>query len=183
MSRFKFEINVEPKDIPSLDDVHKRDCADAIRGSIERVFKYTLVMSIGILAFFGLYSFFGVPYMIRMDKALPQISVILPASALAVFILEFIAGTMNRFALTAEAILHVLLIFISITTVTTIWIAPFALYGTVLHLKLLLMIPFYKVISEQAGYPEFTPLPSPADAAAKKADVGGTDLKKEKADG
>ncbi len=172
MSRFRFEINVEPKDIPNLDDSHKRDCADALKKVINHVFKYTIIFSIAVMAFFGLYSLFGFTYLLRMEKMLPQINLFMPLLALAAFILEFIAGTMNKPALVIEVILNVLLIFSAILIIPTVWIAPFALYAAVLHIKLITFIPFHKTLSEQEGYPEFTPLPQKVetDAAEKNSD-------------
>lgn len=168
MSRFRFEINVEPKDIPNLDDSHKRDCADALKNAINHVFKYTVVFSIAVMAFFGLYSLFGFTYLMRMEKMLPQINLFIPLLALAAFILEFIAGTMNKPALIIEVILNVLLIFSAILVIPTVWIAPFALYAAVLHIKLITFMPFHRTLSEQAGYPEFTPLPTKDEIAACK---------------
>lgn len=170
MSKFRFEINVEPKDIPKLDDAHKRDCADALRKVIEQVFKYTLFYSVGVMAFFGAYSLFGVTYLMRMEKMLPQISILMPLLALAVFFLEFVAGTMNKPALIIEVILNILLIFAVIPKLQTVWIAPFALYAVVVHIKLITFIPFHKVISEQPGYPEFTSLPTRDEIVIKKED-------------
>lgn len=171
MSKFQFEINVEPKDIPNLDDAHKRDCADALTKVINQVFKYTLIYSIGVMAFFGAYSLFGFTYLMRMEKMLPQISLFIPLLALAAFILEFIAGTMNKTALVIEVILNLLLIFVVIPQLQTVWIAPFSLYAAIIHIKLITFIPFYKVISEQPGYPEFTSLPTRDEIVLKKEDT------------
>lgn len=171
MSKFRFEINVEPKDIPRLDDAHKRDCADALTKVINQVFKYTLIYSAGVMAFFGAYSLFGFTYLMRMEKMLPQINLFIPLLALAVFLLEFIAGTMNKTALIIEVILNILLIFAVIPKLQTVWIAPFALYAVVVHIKLITFIPFHKVISEQPGYPEFTSLPTRDEIVIKKEDA------------
>ncbi|MDE7278999.1 MAG: hypothetical protein K2N26_04650, partial [Oscillospiraceae bacterium] len=119
MSKFQFEINVEPKDIPNLDDSHKRDCADAMNKVINQVFKYTLIYSIAVMAFFGAYSLFGFTYLLRMEKMLPQVNLFVPMLALAVFLLEFIAGTMNKAALIIEVILNILLIFATILIIPT----------------------------------------------------------------
>lgn len=169
MSKFQFEINVEPKDIPNLDDAHKRDCADALKKVINQVFKYTLIFSVAVMAFFGAYSLFGFTYLLRMEKMLPQINLFIPLLALAAFLLEFVAGTMNKAALIIEVILNILLIFVSILVIPTVWIAPFALYAAVIHIKLISFIPFHKTISEQEGYPEFTPLPTKDEIVIKKA--------------
>lgn len=178
MSKFQFEINVEPKDIPNLDDSHKRDCADAMKKVIDHVFKYTLIFSAAVMAFFGAYSLFGFTYLLRMEKMLPQINLFIPLLALAAFLLEFIAGTMNKSALIIEVILNILLIFASILIFPTIWIAPFALYGALIHIKLVTFIPFHKAISEQEGYPEFTPLPTKDDIVIKKQEAASDDTEK-----
>lgn len=178
MSKFQFEINVEPKDIPNLDDSHKRDCADAMKKVIDHVFKYTLIFSAAVMAFFGAYSLFGFTYLLRMEKMLPQINLFIPLLALAAFLLEFIAGTMNKSALIIEVILNILLIFASILIFPTIWIAPFALYGALIHIKLVTFIPFHKAISEQEGYPEFTPLPTKDDIVIKKQEAAYDDTEK-----
>lgn len=178
MSKFQFEINVEPKDIPNLDDSHKRDCADAMKKVIDHVFKYTLIFSAAVMAFFGAYSLFGFTYLLRMEKMLPQINLFIPLLALAAFLLEFIAGTMNKSALIIEVILNILLIFASILIFPTIWIAPFALYGALIHIKLITFIPFHKAISEQEGYPEFTPLPTKDDIVIKKQEAASDDTEK-----
>lgn len=170
MSRFQFEINVEPKDIPNLDDAHKRDCADALNKAVNHVFRYTLILSAAVMAFFGAYSLFSFTYLLRMEKMLPSLPIILPLAALAVFVLEFISGTMNKAALIVEVILNIIMLFASIVKLSSVWIAPFALYGAVLHLKLFTLMPFYKVISEQKGYPEFTSLPTRDEIVIKKDD-------------
>lgn len=170
MSRFQFEINVEPKDIPNLDDAHKRDCADALNKAVNHVFRYTLILSAAVMAFFGAYSLFSFTYLLRMEKMLPSLPIILPLAALAVFVLEFISGTMNKAALIVEVILNIVMLFASIVKLSSVWIAPFALYGAVLHLKLFTLMPFYKVISEQKGYPEFTSLPTRDEIVIKKDD-------------
>lgn len=170
MSKFQFEVNVEPQDIPRLDDAHKRDCADALTKVINQVFKYTLIYSAGVMAFFGAYSLFGFTYLMRMEKMLPQINLFIPLLALAAFLLEFIAGTMNKTALIIEVILNLALIFAVIPYMTTVWIAPFALYAAVIHIKLISFIPFHKIISEQPGYPEFTSLPTRDEIVIKKED-------------
>ncbi len=169
MGKFRFEVNVEPNDIAKLDDAHKRDCADAVNGLINHVFKYTMIFSIGTMAFFGLYSFFSFIYFWRMGKLLPQLPFLMPLAALAVFLLEFISGTMQRWAIIVEAFLHALIIFVVITCLQSVWIAPFALYGVAAHLKLITAYPFYKAVSEQPGYPEFTPLPTKDDIVKKDA--------------
>lgn len=168
MSRFRFEINVEPKDIPNLDDSHKRDCADALKKVINHVFKYTVIFSVAVMAFFGLYSLFGFTYLLRMEKMLPQINLFMPLLALAAFILEFIAGTMNKPALIIEVILDVLLIFSAVLIIPTVWVVPFAAYAVFLHIKLISLLPFHKILSEQEGYPEFTPLPARNEIVSKK---------------
>ena len=175
MSKFRFEINVEPKDIPNLDDSHKRDCADAMTKVINQVFKYTLIFSAAVMAFFGAYSLFGFTYLMRMEKMLPQINLFLPLLAFVVFLLEFVAGTMNKAALIIEVILNLLLIFASILIIPTVWIAPFALYAAVIHIKLITFIPFHKAISEQEGYPEFTPLPTKDEIIIKKPEADPDD--------
>lgn len=175
MSKFRFEINVEPKDIPNLDDSHKRDCADAMTKVINQVFKYTLIFSAAVMAFFGAYSLFGFTYLMRMEKMLPQINLFLPLLAFVVFLLEFVAGTMNKAALIIEVILNLLLIFASILIIPTVWIAPFALYAAVIHIKLITFIPFHKTISEQEGYPEFTPLPTKDEIIIKKPEADPDD--------
>lgn len=169
MGKFQLEINVEPRDIPDLDDAHKRDCADAINGLISKVFKYTLIFSAAALAFFGIYSFFSLIYMMRMMEKLPQLNLFIPLGAAAIFLMEFISGTMRKWALVVQTALHVLLIFASILTLQSVWIAPFALYGVVIHIKLITFLPFYKAISEQPGFPEFTPLPTKDDVVKKEA--------------
>lgn len=170
MSRFQFEINVEPKDIPNLDDAHKRDCADALNRVVNHVFRYTLILSAAVMAFFGAYSLFSFTYLMRMEKMLPSLPIILPLAALAVFVLEFISGTMNKAALIIEMILNIVMLIAAVVKLPSIWIAPFALYGAVLHFKLFTLMPFYKVISEQKGYPEFTSLPTKDEIVIKKYD-------------
>lgn len=175
MGKFQLEINVEPKDIPGLDDVHKRDCADALNKAVNSVFKYTLVFSLAVMAFFGIYSIFGSVYLMRMGKMLPQINIAVPLFAAAIFILEFIAGTMNKTVLIIEVILNIVLIFAAIIDIPAVWIAPFALYAAVLHIKLITFIPFHKVLTEQAGYPEFTPLPVKDGGAVERTDTSEND--------
>ncbi|MGN0675821.1 MAG: hypothetical protein ACI4KG_08705 [Oscillospiraceae bacterium] len=167
MGKFRLQIDVEPKDIPSLDDSHKRDCADSINGVINHTFKYTLFLSLGVMAFFGAYSLFGFTYLMRMEKVLPQLSVVMPLICLAIFLLEFISGAMHKWAIITEILLHAALIFTVMMKLQTVWIIPFAIYGVVVHLKLLTLTPLYKVLSEQKGFPEFTSLPTKDEITVK----------------
>ena len=166
--KFQFKIDVEPKDIPSLDDVHKRDCADVLTGTINSVFKYTIIFALGVLAFFAAYSMFSFTYFLRMGDVLPQFPWVLPALIIAAAVLEFISGTMQKWAVIAEIIINAAVALISVTTFQSLIVLPFAVYAVVLHFKLLTLIPVYKVLSEQQGFPEFTPLPSKDEIAAKK---------------
>lgn len=169
MGKFRFEINAGPEDVPRLDDVHKRDCTDVLTREINRVFKYTLILSAAAAAFFGAYSLFSFTYLMRMEKMLPQLSAGIPIAAVAAFLLEFVSGTMRKWALTVETALHVLLILAAILHLQSLWIVPFAAYGVFLHIRLISQVPLYQALSEQEGFPEFTPLP-----------IGDTAVKKEK---
>ena len=159
MGRYKLEIDVEIKDIPSLDDAHKRDCADAVNKVIGSVFKYTIVFGAASAAFFALYTIFGVFWTFRMGNMLPSISPLIPLAAVFIVLFEFAAGTMHGWGIAAEIIVLAGLTAVSITTFQSLIFVPFALYGIIEHIKLLRIMPFFKAISELPGYPDFTPLP------------------------
>lgn len=158
MGNFQLKINVTPEDIPGLDDVHKRDCADVLRGIINNVFKYTLIFSLGVMAFFGVYSLFSLTYLMRMNDILPQMPMFMPILGLAVFIFEFISGTMKKWALIVQILLNIALTVTSAATLQTLWLVPFALYSAAVHFKLLKLLPIHKALSQQQGYPEFMSL-------------------------
>lgn len=168
MAKFRFVINVSPEDIPNLDDNHKRDCADALNKVIGRSFKYTMIMSLGIMAFYGLYTFFCFIFLLRMEKALPQLLATLPLAALAAFLLEFLAGAMNKWAIAAELLLNILLAFAAAVRVPSLWLVPFALYGAFIHLKLLTLTPIHRVLAAQKGYPEFPTIPGKEEISQQK---------------
>lgn len=159
MDKFKFEINVRPEEIPNLDDAHKRDCSDAVKKAIGGVFKYTLIFAAATSAFYALYVFFGFLWLLRMQTLLPQISALIPLTAAAVFLVEFAAGTMNKFAIVLEMLLLGFIVILSVMTPASLIIIPFALYGLVRHIQLIALIPFYEVLSSLPGYPDFTSLP------------------------
>ena len=73
-----------------------------------------------------------------------------------------------KLVIIAEIIINAAVALISVTTFQSLIVLPFAVYAVVLHFKLLTLIPVYKVLSEQQGFPEFTPLPSKDEIAAKK---------------
>lgn len=179
MAKFKFEINVRPDGIPNLDDAHKRDCSDAVKKAIGGVFKYTLIFAAATAAFYALYIFFGLLWLLRMETLLPQISALIPLTAAAVFLVEFAAGTMNKFAIVLEILLLAFIVILSVMTPASLIIIPFALYGLVRHIQLIALIPFYKVLSSLPGYPNFTPLPT-ADEVRKKPENTGNSETKEK---
>ncbi len=172
MAKFRLEINVEPKDIHGLDDSHKRDCADALAGVISRTFKYSLIFTGAAMIFFGAYSLFSFTYLMRMGKMLPQLPLAMPTAALAAFLLAFAAAAMQKWALIAEMALDVVvgLTFLASrdTALQTLWLLPFALYGAFAQFRLLTLMPLYKAISAEEGYPEFTPLPTKDDIAKKE---------------
>ena len=159
MDKFKFSINVEPKDIPALDDAHKRDCADAVNSVIDRTFKYTMIFAFAVMAAYGLYAVFGLPYLLRMGKLIPHISAFVPFTAIAIIIAEIFSGIMKPFAIVLEMLLHAGIIVASAMSIPSLVVIPFAVYGIYLHLRQFSMLPFYKVLSELKGYPEFTSLP------------------------
>ena len=170
MAGFKFSINVEPQDIPRLDDAHKRDCADALISSVNSTLKYTLIMSGAVMALFAAYSFFGFTWMLRMHSMLPKVSGIVPLAAGAIFIFEFVSGTMKGWALALQTFFHVVLMFAALTSKTSLIIVPFVIYGAILHFKLITLLPWHRVISAQPGYPEFTPLPEKKIPPSEKTD-------------
>ena len=159
MAGFKLSINVEPQDIPRLDDAHKRDCADALTAAVNSTLKYTLIMTGTIMALFAAYTFFNFIWMLRMHYMLPKISAVVPLAAGVIFVFEFVSGTMNGWALALQTFFHVVMIFAAVTSKSSIIIVPFVIYGAILHFKLITLLPWHKVISRQPGYPEFTPLP------------------------
>ena len=159
MDKFRLSINVEPKDIPALDDAHKRDCADAINGVINRTFKYTMILAFSVMAFYGVYTIFGMPYLLRMGRMLPQMSAFVPVIAVVIAVIEVFSGIMKPWAIVIEMLLQAGLIVASALRIPSLIIIPFAVYGIYLHLRQFSMLPFYRVISELKGYPDFTPLP------------------------
>lgn len=168
MAKFRFIIDVEPQDIPNLDDAHKRDCADALNSVINSAFKYTLVFALATLAFFGAFSLFSFTFYMRMGTLLPQLPVPMPILGFAILLTAFIAGTMNKPALIIEILLCAALAIVSLTSLPCIIIIPFAAYGVFVNVKLLTLIPIHRAISSEPGYPEFTPLPTKEEIAANK---------------
>ena len=169
MDRFKFEIDVEIKDIPHLDDAHKRDCSDAVNKIIGSVFKYTLLFGAATIALFALYTIFGMFWTPRMGSMLPPISPLIPLAAILVVLLEFAAGTMQSWGIAAEIIVLAGMIMLSITAAQNLIFIPFALDGIWQHVKLFRILPFFRAISELPGYPDFTPLPVKEKSPKKKA--------------
>lgn len=159
MGRFKLEVDVDIKDIPSLDDAHKRDCADAVKKVIDSSFKYTLIFGAVSIAFFALYTIFGIFWTLRMGSMLPPIPPLIMLAAVLMILFEFAAGTMQKWGIAAEMFILAGMVAVSITTVQSLIFVPFALYGLIEHVKLIRITPFYKVLSELPGYPDFTPLP------------------------
>lgn len=159
MGKFQIKIDVEPNDIPALDDAHKQDCADAINRVINSTFKYTLIFTVVVAAIFAAYSIFGLIYVLRMGEALPQLPFTMLFLAILIAVFEFVSGTMKRWALITEIVLHALFVLSAVMQVVTIIAVPFALYGVVQHIKLMTLLPHYNVISQLKGFPDFTPLP------------------------
>lgn len=159
MAKFQKKIDIDPQDIPGLDNSHKQDCVDVISRAINSTFKYTMLVCVIIGAAYGAYSIFGLIYMLRMNSMLTAISPIFPLLVLITAIFEFISGTMKRWALVLEIILHAALIIVSVMQIQTAIAAPFVFYGTILHIKLMMLLPYHEIISQQKGYPYFTELP------------------------
>ena len=168
MAKFRFTIDVEPQDIPNLDDAHKRDCADMLNSVINSSFKYTLILALGTLAFFGVFSLFSFTFYMRMGTLLPQLPVPMPFLGTTILLTAFIAGTMNKPAIIIEMLLCAALAAVSLMKLPCIWIIPFAAYGVIVNLKLLTLVPIHRAISSEPGYPEFTPLPTKEEIAANK---------------
>ncbi|GEM_PF-2615490 len=160
MARFRFTMDVEPKNIPDLDDAHKRDCADILNSIINRTFKHTAIISLVVVAFFAAYLLFDLVFCMRMGERLPQLPIALPFVCGAIFIAEFVAGTMNKPAIIIVAVLCCVLIFLSLLCISCVWIIPLALYMVIINLRLLTLSAIHKALSAEPGYPEFTPLPT-----------------------
>ena len=171
MEKFSFSVNVEPQDIPHLDDVHKRDVADVLTSIINKAFKRTLIIAIGSLAFFAAFSLFSFTYYLRMGELLPQLHFLMPFACGASVIGAFIAGTMNKPALIIEVILCVLMAFTTMLSWPTVWLVPFALYAALMNFKLLTLVPIHNAISAEPGYPEFTSLPTKEEVAEAKKNM------------
>ena len=159
MGRFKLEVDVDIKDIPSLDDAHKRDCADAVNKVIGSSFKYTIIFGAVSVAFFALYNIFGMFWTLRMGSMLPTMSPLIPLAAILIILFEFAAGTMQGWGIAAEILILAGMTAVSVMTVQSLIFVPFALYGIIEHIKLFRIMPFFRTISELPGYPDFTPLP------------------------
>jgi len=171
MAKFSFSVNVEPQDIPTLDDSHKRDVADVLTAIINRTFKRTLIIAIVSIAFFAVFSLFSFTFYMRMGTLLPQLPALMPIVCVAVLIMEFVAGTMNKPALVIEIILCIAMAFTVLLSMPTVWLAPFALYAALINFKLLTLIPVHKAISAEPGYPEFTSLPTKEEIAEAKKNI------------
>ena len=169
MAKFSLSINVEPQDIPKLDDPHKRDVNDVLTSIIERTFKRTLIITIASLAYFAAFSLFSLTFYMRMGTLLPQLPVAMPFLCAAAFLVEFVAGTMNKPALIIEVILCTAMLFTFMLSWPTIWLMPFALYAVIINLKLITLIPIHRAISAEPGYPEFALLPTREEIASAKA--------------
>ena len=176
MAKFKFTIDVEPKDIPRLDDVHKHDCANALLKTINSVFKYTMIFSLAVAAFFGIYTLICFWWFLRMGTFLPQIPPAVPFIALAIEVMELASVTMKKWALALKVLLHAELTFFSVQYIPTIAAVPFALYGIYIHIKLFTLVPVFSAISSQPGYPDFMP---PLNKEMLSTDIHSGENKKE----
>lgn len=168
MAKFSFSVNVEPQDIPRLDDSHKRDVADVLTSIINRTFKHTLIIAIASLAFFAVFSLFSFTFYMRMGTLLPQLPAPMPIVCIAVLLMAFVSGTMNKPAVIIEIVLCLAMALTFAFSVPTLILIPFALYAAVINFKLLTLIPIHTAISAEPGYPEFTPLPTKEEVAAVK---------------
>ena len=172
MAKFRFSVNVEPKDIPHLDDSHKRDVADVLTSIINHTFKRTLIIAIASIAFFAAFLLFSFTFYMRMGTLLPQLPAAMPIVCIAVVLAEFVAGTMNKPAVIIEIVLCLAMALTFALSIPTLILIPFALYAALLNFKLLTLIPIHKAVSAEPGYPEFTPLPTKEEVAeAKKKNV------------
>lgn len=176
MGNFQMKIDIEPRDIPSLDDAHKQDCAAALNRSINSAFKYTMIYVVSVFAVFGVYTLFSLVFMLRMHQLLPHISPAIPALAGLIAVFEFAAGMMKRWAIVIEILLHIALAVFSLTGLQSALAMPFAVYGIFIHIKLLTLVPYYDVISKLKGFPDFTPLP--IGDVVKKVDAVDTQEEK-----
>lgn len=171
MAKFSFSVNVEPQDIPNLDDQHKRDVNDVLTSIINRTFKRTLIIAVAALAFFAAYSLFSFTYYLRMGTLLPSLPLLMPIICTAVVIAEFVAGTMNKAAIIIEIALCLIMAFTFAFSIPTLIFIPFALYAAFLNFKLLTLVPIHNAISAEPGYPEFTPLPTKEEVAEARKNM------------
>ncbi|MCM1380978.1 MAG: hypothetical protein NC192_03500, partial [Muribaculaceae bacterium] len=112
--------------------------------------------------------FFGVFWALRMGSLLPPIPPLIPLAAVLAFLFEFAAGTMHKWGIAAEILILGAMAFISLTTAQSLVYLPFALYGIARHIRLFTLVPFFRAISSEPGYPEFTPLPAREKLPAEK---------------
>lgn len=171
MAKFSFSVNVEPQDIPNLDDQHKRDVNDVLTSIINRTFKRTLIIAVAALAFFAAYSLFSFTYYLRMGTLLPSLPLLMPIICTAVVIAEFVAGTMNKAAIIIEILLCLIMAFTFVFSIPTLIFIPFALYTALINFKLLTLVPIHNAISAEPGYPEFTPLPTKEEVAEARKNM------------
>ena len=171
MAKFSFSVNVEPQDIPQLDDIHKRDVADVLTSIINHAFKRTLIIAIASIAFFAAFSLFSFTFYMRMGTLLPQLPAAMPIICPAVLLVEFIAGTMNKPAIIIEVVLCLAMALTFAFSIPPLILIPFALYAALLNFKLLTLVPIHKAISSEPGYPEFTPLPTKEEVAQAKKNI------------
>ncbi len=169
MAKFQLKIDVEPKEIPYLDNYHKRDCADAINRAVNRTFKYTLLFAAASAGYYALYTLFGFTYFLRMQKPLPNINSFIPILAIIIFFFEFVSGTMKKWAIFLQLLFNIIITVVSVMEFQSMIIFPFAVYSIYLHANLMGMLPHYEVISKLKGYPDFVEF-SAGDVMEKRSD-------------
>lgn len=168
MPVFSKKLNLDPREIPHMDLGGKQECMTEIERRRKIAWVYSAIFCIGILLFIFVYAIISMMYMLRQNELAPSIAPFLFLIPALIFIPSFFAHSMNIKLIVCSYIAYILTGIYTIFTGELInaWIAPFALAGAIIYVRLSMVCDAYYALKKEKGFPDFCDITETSSALA-----------------
>ncbi len=157
MAKFKKELNLDPYELKRAPLQYKKECLQEIEKYQKTAFWFTVLYSVGILLYIGVYSLIVMYLTLTNVKEYPNLSPWLLLIPFVTVVPSIIGSSMNKVAI----IITIILYFAAGAAVTLIggiingWIILPSIVGIVIYYMLFMLLSSYNVLKNSEGFPYF----------------------------
>ncbi len=167
MPKFKKEVNLDPRSIKEMSLAQKQDCMTEIESRRSLAWKYSVIFCLGTMIFVFVYAMVSLVFTMRFQKMLESVHPLFFLIPVFVFAPSFFAHSMNGGCVLWAVLTYMLIGFLTIISGSWVnaWVAPFALAGAVIYVRMSRACEAYDALSKEDGFPEFCAIESKSEFA------------------